>query len=208
MLPFLGKTISRILQLLGLGGLPDDLRSWGNLIRNHVLPLVGGLVSGGWLSFASEPTWWQVTLAVVGTIAGIYVIQLLVRHRLMRRQSYETLQEKPTAQENRSLLCEALTDRLVEGNTYLDDPDFYGAEVIEKWEKRTSKLITAALGQDEGMTFLINEDIPVKGWLTTPLERRVAHRMHRLNQVMDRVDSSEPLELRSDFDGREWVSKK
>lgn len=116
-------------------------------------------------------------------------------------------EEELTYQENRSLFHEALTDRLVEGNTYFEDPDFYEADVIEKWEKRTSKLITAALDQDVGMTFLIDDDIALKGWRTTPLERRVAHRMHRLGQVMDRVDSSEPLELQSDFDGRNWVSK-
>jgi hypothetical protein len=116
-------------------------------------------------------------------------------------------EEKLTAQANRSLLYEALTERLVEGNTYLEDPDFYESNVIEKWEKRTSRLITAALGQDEGMTFLINDDVAVKGWLTTPLERRLVHRMHRLEQVMERVDSTQPLELQPDFDGREWVSK-
>ena len=90
---------------------------------------------------------------------------------------------------------------------YLEDPDFYESDVIENWERRTSKLITAALGQDEGMTFLINDDVAVKGWLTTPLKRRIVHRMHRLEQVMERVNSTQPLELQPDFDGREWVSK-
>ncbi len=85
----------------------------------------------------------------------------------------------------------------------LEDPDFYEAGVIEKWERRTSKLITVALGQNEGMTFLIDDDVSVKGWRTMPLERRVARRMHRLEQLMERVDSSEPLELQPDFDGRE-----
>lgn len=60
------------------------------------------------------------------------------------------------------MLYEALTDRSQDGLVLLEDPDFYEADVIEKRERRTSKLTTAALGQDEGMTFLIDDDVAVK----------------------------------------------
>ena len=61
--------------------------------------------------------------------------------------------------------------------------------------------------QDKTITLLIKGNVTVKGFLTTLLERRVAHRLHWLEQVMDRVVSSESLELQPEFDDREWVSK-
>ncbi len=110
-------------------------------------------------------------------------------------------------QENRSLLFEALGNALGEGLMYLDDPDYYEADVIEKWERRTSELIAEALGQGEATSFLINDE-NVEDRRATQLQLRVANRVHRLGELMDRVDSTEPLELKSGFDGREWVSKR
>jgi hypothetical protein len=190
----LRKIISRILQLLGLVGLPDDLKLWRNIIRDHVVPWGSGVVSFI-ASLWQGATWWQAGILAGLLVPIVYFALFLLSSAIRRWWSphkeasvpADASEEKLTAQANRSLLYEALTERLVEGNTYLEDPDFYESNVIEKWEKRTSRLITA--------------------WLTTPLERRLVHRMHRLEQVMERVDSTQPLELQPDFDGREWVSK-
>jgi hypothetical protein len=32
-------------------------------------------------------------------------------------------------------------------------------------------------------------------------------RLKRLDELIDRLDSLEPIELRSEFDGREWISE-
>ena len=80
MLPLLGKIISRALQLLGLVGLPDDLKSWWNIMRNHVLPFVLG---SGVLSFLASlaygATWWQA-----GILAGLLLPFLYLAFFLAR----------------------------------------------------------------------------------------------------------------------------
>jgi hypothetical protein len=192
---------------------------WTN--RDLILNIASALVTSGGAVFYAASQGYGVVGVVLFAVGGLLLALWLVatgierRRRKQARQhaAAQTLQpadapeEKPTPQENRVLLYKALTDSLEEGLLFLDDPDYYEVDVIEDWEKRTSELIAEALGQGEVNTFLLYDE-NVEDPSATPLQLRVANRLQRLHQLIDRVDSLEPLELQSSFDGREWVSKR
>jgi len=88
---------------------------------------------------------------------------------------------------------------------YKDGLRWYGnaeASDWEPWQKRTWTLIFAALGRDEADRFL--SDWTDGSQTLTGLDARLQH----VADLARRVDSVAPLELRSDFDGEDWVSRR
>lgn len=106
---------------------------------------------------------------------------------------------------NRGLLKRALGEAYQRGLLWGQGGN---EENFGKWERRTAELIEDALGEAEAGLFLTNEESYEKRPESTPFDVRADSRILRLSNLMMRVDSLRPLDLRPDFDGRDWVSER
>ncbi len=106
----------------------------------------------------------------------------------------------PDYWENRALLKDALTRAYKDGLFWKDDANHRD---WSSWEERTRRLIEAALGPAEAAKFMVDWRSSSTDVHLTGLNARHQH----LFDLIRRVDSLQRLELRSGFDGRDWVSR-
>lgn len=87
-----------MLQILGLVGLPADIKVW----RNVVIPAIVAAVPG-FFAFAQDASWWAVVLITLGTFAGLFVVSIPAERAISRlkkrapeEQSTDTSEYTPT----------------------------------------------------------------------------------------------------------------
>lgn len=78
---------------------------------------------------------------------------------------------------------------------------------LKNWTERTHALIKASVGEEQADLFLEDQQMPGMPD-KTEANRWMDQRLQRLADLMQRVDSLRPLELQTDFNGHEWVSKR
>lgn len=80
-------------------------------------------------------------------------------------------------------------------------------EAAAKWAIRANELIKEALGEGEARRFLGTDSRRLEDPSTTEEQKQLNGRLNRLSELIQRVDSLQPLELRPGFfNGRERVS--
>jgi hypothetical protein len=150
----------------------------------------------------------RVLLGFCGFLIALAATLVVLKALRGRHSQNKAEGQKPGYWENRQMLYTALGSFYTD-SAYLYDEELYEDDEVENWQSCVSELIAEALGQTEVNRFL-TDDIH----LSLPAEARprhlwLEHRRQRLTNLMRVINSlSDPLEIRPDFDGREWVGSK
>lgn len=114
-------------------------------------------------------------------------------------------QQEPEYWDNRQMLHAALKDFYAD-SVDLQNEDLYEDDEVEEWENRATQLIAESVGQEWVDRFLTNDD-RLSHAPDDASERHawIEYRRAQLGILIQVVNSLSPLEIHSDFDGREWV---
>jgi hypothetical protein len=135
------------------------------------------------------------------------------------RAERRVLKEKVRAYESRVTLKQALNAAYVDGlhlrgrtsnhrrRTGRGRRPNDGAAAKE-WAIRTSELIKGALGEGEARRFLGVDGLGAGGSSLPEERKQLDDHLKRLFELIERVDSLEPLELRADFKEQELVDSR
>ena len=117
------------------------------------------------------------------------------------------IEERDTTHANRVLLKYALEEAQEEGNLLRKGEPTKAA--VERWESRTRALIEAALGEGHTNHFLSDDGaFPLATPNPTGAQYQLDRRLQRLEWLLGIVDSLSPIQLRPEFNGREWTRKR
>ena len=73
-----------MLQVIGLVGLPGDLKLW----RNVVIPAIVAAIPG-FFAFAKGAPWWQIALITLGVFVVLFLVSVLAERAIVRRRRVE-----------------------------------------------------------------------------------------------------------------------
>lgn len=114
------------------------------------------------------------------------------------------IEERDTTHANRVLLKYALEEAQEEGNLLRKGEPTKAA--VERWESRTRALIEAALGEGHTNHFLSDDGaFPLATPNPTGAQYQLDRRLQRLEWLLGIVDSLTSIQLRPEFNGREWT---
>lgn len=172
------------------------LKSWNTItgVAASVLVLAGMSIS--------IAAWWQQYVrwwVPVGVFLFLFLVGLLVA-------TYEENQHAGTVAhwKKRILLRRALAEVRELGLSLANQS--LGEGAAEGWINLPRNLINDALGPDEVRRFFTDEyDWEFNKPNATEEQIRVLGRLKRIDELIDRLDSLEPIEIRPDFAWHEWI---
>jgi hypothetical protein len=118
----------------------------------------------------------------------------------------DELKRKTTVYDNRVILKQALNAAYWEGLHLRGRKPSEDEAAAKKWAIRTNELIKGALGESEARRFLATNGYRSGDSSATEEQKQLDRRLNRLSELIQRVDSLQPLDLRPDFEGQEWIN--
>ncbi len=158
---------------------------------------------GRWLVSTWEgiSAWWA--LAPIALLAAGILAKAISEEYLELERERDKLRAERTTHERRRAFKDALAVADKKGaELHASNPS---VEDAERWATETADLIEAALGKGEVHLFAYASGVTLySGGNKTRQQLWIEGRLHRLGQLIARVDS---LELRPDFDPNEWTNR-
>ncbi|MGI9049126.1 MAG: hypothetical protein ACR2GU_07110 [Rubrobacteraceae bacterium] len=89
------KIVSRILEILGLAGIPGDLKLWWNVVIPAIPTVLTALIL-----FIEEAGGWAIALVAIGTFVALFLVSIPAQRWVSRKtqEGTQLQQEEPHAQ--------------------------------------------------------------------------------------------------------------